>query len=271
LESRAPVLPALRNIAIPGIAALIGIAVLVGLGVWQLQRLDWKEALIARVAARLGAPAVAAPGPAEWARLDPSEREYQPVTVIGRFEHDREIHVVLALTKPRGRYGGFGHLIMTPLTTAEGWTVYVNRGFVPQDKTDPATRAADQIEGETTVTGLLRAPHERSWFMPGDDAAKNEWFSRDPVLYARAASLPPARVAPYIIDARADPSLPGGLPQGGETIVDFPNNHLQYAITWFGLAAGLAGVFTVFAWGRILPRGAVEGNHAKHGGGGPVQ
>jgi surfeit locus 1 family protein len=256
LDSRQSGLQPLRTILFPTVAAVLGIAVLVGLGVWQLQRLTWKEALIARVTARLGAPAIAAPGPPEWARLDLNEREYQPVTVAGQFSHDREIHVVQALTEPRGRYGGFGYLVVTPLTTTDGWIVYVNRGFVPQDKTDPATRKAGEIEGEATVTGLLRAPHDRSWFMPGDNAAKNEWFSRDPVLYAGASGLPSGKVAPYIIDARADPGLPGGLPQGGETIVDFPNNHLQYAITWFALAAGLAGVFAVFAWGRILPREA---------------
>ena len=239
-----------RKLLFPGITALLGFAVLIGLGVWQLQRLEWKEALIARVTARLDAPAAAAPGPAEWSKLDLAADEYQPVAITGRFENDREIHVVQALTEPRGHYGGFGHMVLTPLLTAGGWIVYVNRGFVPQERTDPASRKASQIDGDTTVTGLLRAPHRRSWFMPGDDAGKNEWFSRDPAVYARAAGMPPDRVAPYIIDARADPTLPGGLPQGGETIVDFPNNHLQYALTWFGLAAALAGVFAVFAWGR---------------------
>jgi surfeit locus 1 family protein len=140
---------------------------------------------------------------------------------------------------------------MTPLATAGGWTVYVNRGFVPADRKDPATRPEGQVAGETTVTGLLRAPYDRSWFAPADNRAKNEWFSRDPVLYARASGIEPAKVAPYIIDAKFDAGLPGGLPQGGETIVDFPNNHLQYAITWYGLAAALAGVFFVFARGRL--------------------
>ena len=275
LETRSARLARLRTILFPALAALLGIAVLCGLGVWQLQRLAWKEALIARVTARLGAPAVAAPGPSEWPQLDVNEREYQPVTVTGRFAHDREIHVVQPLTEPRGRYGGYGYLVMTPLTTADGWTVYVNRGFVPQDKADPATRKEGQVEGDVTATGLLRAPHDRSWFMPGDNVAKNEWFSRDPALYASVARLPSGKVAPYIIDAFANASLPGGLPQGGETIVDFPNSHLQYAITWFALAAGLAGVFAVFAWGRLkdasgaggfLPR--ATGDHPKDGGGG---
>ena len=274
LETRSARLARLRTILFPALAALLGIAVLCGLGVWQLQRLAWKEALIARVTARLGAPAVAAPGPSEWPQLDVNEREYQPVTVTGRFAHDREIHVVQPLTEPRGRYGGYGYLVMTPLTTADGWTVYVNRGFVPQDKADPATRKEGQVEGDLTATGLLRAPHDRSWFMPGDNVAKNEWFSRDPALYASVARLPSGKVAPYIIDAFVNASLPGGLPQGGETIVDFPNSHLQYAITWFALAAGLAGVFAVFAWGRLknadgggefVPRGPGDGDNPKPG------
>jgi surfeit locus 1 family protein len=84
--------------------------------------------------------------------------------------------------------------------------------------------------------------------MPVDDAAGNAWLSRDPALYAEAYGLPAAAVAPYIIDADFDPDLSGGLPQGGETVVDFPNNHLGYALTWFGLAAALAGVFATFAW-----------------------
>jgi surfeit locus 1 family protein len=141
-------------------------------------------------------------------------------------------------------------MVMTPLKTEAGWIVYVNRGFVPTAKADPSTRAGGQVTGGTTVTGRFRAPARRSWFMPGDDAAKNQWFSRDPALYAAPQGLLPASVAPYIIDAAADPSLPGGLPQGGETVVSFPNSHLGYAITWFGLAAALAGVYGVCVWRR---------------------
>jgi surfeit locus 1 family protein len=237
-----------RALILPALATLVGVAVLVALGVWQLERLAWKTALIERVEGRLDASPSPAPGPAEWADLDIVTREYEPVAATGVFDHAREIHVVTTLTQPKGSAGGIGVLVMTPLTTDEGWTVYVNRGFVPRERLSPETRREGLVDGETTVTGLLRAPRRRAWFMPGDDAAANEWLSRDPLLYVEMLGLPAVRVARYIIDADFDPDLPGGLPQGGETVVDFPNNHLGYALTWFGLAAALAGVFVTFAW-----------------------
>jgi surfeit locus 1 family protein len=242
---------ALRRLLIPGLFAAAGLAVLVSLGVWQLQRLAWKEALIARVESRLGASPVAAPGPAAWPELDLTEAEYQPVTVSGRFLNADEIHVVYTLTGPKGPAGGIGYLVMTPFETDGGWVVYVNRGFVPRDRKDPATRQAGEIEGVTTVVGLLRQPSARAWFTPADNPARNEWFSRDPTVFAAAKGLPAASVAPYVIDAKFDPGLPGGLPQGGETIVSFPNNHLQYAVTWFGLALALIGVFAASARSRL--------------------
>jgi surfeit locus 1 family protein len=242
---------ALRRLVAPAIATVIVCAILIGLGVWQVERLAWKENLIAQVTARMTAKPVAAPGPIVWPGLDVSAVEYQPVTVNGRFRNDREVHVIYSLTAPKGPVGGVGYEVMTPFVTDEGWTVYVNRGFVPAAKRDPATRAEGQIEGETTVTGLIRRPADRSWFMPGDNAAKNEWFSRDPLRWAAAYGEPVMSLAPYIVDATFDPALPGGIPQGGETIVDFPNSHLGYAITWFGLAACCAGVFIAFAIGRL--------------------
>jgi surfeit locus 1 family protein len=242
--------PAVRRLIWPAVAAATGLAVLISLGVWQLQRLQWKEALIARVTAGVDAPPQAAPGPDTWQSLDLAGWEYRPVTVAGTFRYDAETYANETLVQPRGPFGGFGFFVMTPLATADGWMVYVNRGFVPGDRKDPATRVAGNRAGETTVVGLLRRPRSRAWFMPADDIDANEWFSRDPGQYARAAGLPVADVAPYIIDAGFDAGLRGGLPQGGETIVTFANDHLQYALTWFGLAAGLAGVFVVYAWGR---------------------
>ena len=242
---------AIRRLLVPGLFTLVALVILIALGVWQVQRLHWKEALIARVTARLDAPPVPAPAPDAWASLDLSDLEYQPVTVSGHYRNADEVHVVYTLTSPHGPVGGLGYLVMTPFETDGGWLVYVNRGFVPRERTYAQSRPEGQIEGETTVVGLLRQPAKSSWFSPGDDISDNSWFSRDPDAYARAYGLPPANVAPYIIDARYDPALPGGLPQGGETVVSFPNNHLQYAVTWFGLAAALLGVFVAFAWGRL--------------------
>ncbi len=242
--------PGSRRLVGPTIAAVIAFAILCGLGLWQVERLFWKEALIARVETGLGAEPVSAPGPEAWQDLDFEAWEYRPVEVRGTYDNAREIHVVYTLVEPKGPRGGIGYQVFTPFHADDGWWVYVNRGFVPRDSKDSATRAAGQIEGETTVTGLLRRPSHRSWFMPGDDAAANAWFSRDPVLFAASAGIAAGDVAPYLIDARFDPALPGGLPQGGETIVSFPNNHLQYVITWFGLAAALAAVFVAFVWRR---------------------
>jgi surfeit locus 1 family protein len=242
---------AFRRLILPGTATVVAFAILVSLGLWQLQRLQWKEALIARVTSRMDAAPVSAPGPASWSGLDLADLEYQPVTVSGRFQNDKEVDVVYALTEPRGPVGGIGYMIMTPFLTDHGWLVYVNRGFVPKDRKSADTRKEGLIDGETTVTGLIRQPAPRSWYMPNDGVSNNEWMSRDPAAYARAYGNPLAKVAPYLIDAKYDPNLPGGLPQSGETIVSFPNNHFQYALTWFGLAAALVGVFGFFAQARL--------------------
>jgi len=235
------------------IATAVTLVILCGLGVWQVQRLHWKLALIASVERGLHAAPVPAPGPDAWESLDFGQSEYQRVTVTGRFDEHAETYVVYTLTEPKGLNGGIGYLVMTPLETANGWTVYVNRGFVPRDRRYPDQRPGSTRAGETTVAGLFRAPHRAPWWA-GDDVPGNSWFSRDPKLYANAKGLPPAKVAPYIIDADFDPKSPDGLPQGGETVVNLPNNHLGYAITWFGLAAALVGVYGVFVWRRVRER-----------------
>ena len=237
----------------PTVAAAIAVAILCSLGAWQVQRLHWKEALIASVDRGLTAAPVPAPGPAGWASLDYGDREYQRVAVTGHFDETAEAYVTYTLTEPKGPQGGIGYLVMTPLVTPDGWIVYVNRGFVPRNKRYPTERPGGTIPGQITVTGLFRAPHGAPWYA-GDNIAANDWFSRDPKLYANARGLPPDKVAPYIVDADFDASLPGGLPQGGETVVSFPNNHLGYAITWFGLAIALAGVYSVFVWRRLKER-----------------
>jgi surfeit locus 1 family protein len=222
----------------------LGLAGLVGLGLWQLQRLAWKEALIAQVAERAAAPPVDAPPPADWASLAPADYEYRHVRVTGVYDFPRQILVFRALDHPRGRFGGPGYLVLTPLRLADGADVVVNRGFIPFDQRDRFAEPNERASGPVVVSGLMRSGEPRNWFTPPDDPARGQWFTRDPGAIAAALKLP--RAAPFTIDADAPASL-GELPQGGETILAFPNNHLAYAFTWFGMALALAGVSGAYA------------------------
>jgi surfeit locus 1 family protein len=214
-----------------GAAWVACVATLLALGVWQLERRAWKLDLIDRVERRVHAEVVPVPGPAAWAAVNRNDGEYRRVTTSGRFLHDRET-LVQALTVE-----GSGYWVVTPLQTVDG-TVLVNRGFVPADRRDPASRSAGNPEGAVTVTGLLRLSEPGGAFLRHNDPADNRWYSRDVAAIAAARGLP--HVAPFFVDADATPN-PGGLPVGGLTVISFPNNHLVYALTWFTLALMLAG------------------------------
>jgi surfeit locus 1 family protein len=243
----------------PTFFAALGLAILISLGIWQLHRLAWKEGLIAEVSARVGAPPVALPPEADWPRLKPADYEYRHVRVAGDYDFTHQALIFRALETPRGRYGGPGWLVLTPLQLEGGATVIVNRGFIPDDKKAAfVTGGAANGPARADVTGLMREPEPRTWFTPADDPAAGQWFTRDPAAIAAAMKL--QRVAPFTIDADAGPD-PAALPEGGETILSFPNNHLSYAFTWFGLALALVGVFTAFAWRKAqdLRRSSEDG------------
>ncbi|QGY04668.1 SURF1 family protein [Methylobacterium mesophilicum SR1.6/6] len=231
-----------------GVAATLVFVVLVGLGTWQVERRAWKLDLIAQVDARVHAPAVPAPGPADWPRIGPDDA-YRHVTLSGTFLHDRET-LVQAVTE---RGGGFW--VLTPLRRPDGSLVLINRGFVPGDRRDPASRAAGQLAGETTVTGLLRLTEPKGAFLRANDPKDDRWYSRDVAAIAAARGL--TDVAPYFVDADATPN-PGGLPVGGLTVIAFPNNHLVYAITWYGMALMLAGAVVYVLRGGRARDGAAE-------------
>lgn len=239
---------AARGLVLPALLSALGIAILLGLGFWQLERRVWKEELIARVAARTTAPVAPIPAESEWRRLNGGRDEYRRVTASGRFDHSREVHVYTVVSEQKGRYAGPGYWVLTPLQLTSGAFVIVNRGFVPVDRKDAATRREGQVAGTVKVTGLLRMPEQANFFTPSNDPSRNAWYRRDPDEIARALKL--ERASPFTIDADATPN-PGGLPQGGGTRLNFPNDHFQYAITWFGLALALAGVFGVFVWQQL--------------------
>lgn len=231
--------------------SVVAFALLVGLGLWQLDRLAWKEDLLETVRSRTGQPPeILQKG--SWDELTPAEDEYRPVQATGTFDHSRETLLYTVLSDGKGPLRGPGFWVITPLMLPTGSAILVNRGFVPQDNKDAATRQAGQVTGPVTVRGLLRFAEEPSWFVPDNQPGRNAWYRRVPVQIAAARGLTDA--APFVIDADATPN-PGGLPLGGQTRVEFPNRHLEYALTWFGLAATLLGVYVAFfvTWLRRRP------------------
>lgn len=239
---------ALRGLILPGLLSLFALAVLLFLGTWQLQRLAWKENLIAAVTSRVKETPQRLPAAAESLSLDLRNEEYRPYIATGRFLHQHEVQVYTSLSETKGVYSGAGYWVLTPFELEDGGIVIVNRGFVPQELKDPASRKEGQAEGAVRVTGLLRAPEQANYFTPPNDPAKGTWYRRDPAEIARAFDLKNA--APFMLDAKGE-YLPNMLPQPNETRVTFTNNHLGYALTWYGLACTLVGVFAAFARQRL--------------------
>lgn len=222
-------------------AMLAALALLIGLGVWQLQRLEWKEGLIAKIETRSKGPAISLEDATIMAGQgkDPS---YYRVRVTGRFDHTKERYLFAVSD------GNAGWRVITPLTTQDGKTVLVDRGFVPSDLKDPSKRAEGQIEGEVAVTGIVRMPDTQRLFTPDNEPDANQWFWRD--LASMAQSMfpeTPKELAPFLLEAEKG-EVPGGWPEGGQTRLEIPNNHLQYAITWFLLAACLVVIYGVYVW-----------------------
>jgi surfeit locus 1 family protein len=223
----------------------LALAVLVGLGTWQVQRLHWKEGLIARIEARANAaPVGIEEALGRW--RETGDIEYLRVAIAGRFRHAGELHLYAI-----GASGEPGWRIVTPFETLAGPIVLVDRGFVPDALKAASTRAAGQIEGQVTVVGLARAPGEQGLFSPDNEVERNIWFWRD-LKGMGVTSLDAgeqARVAPFFIEAETG-VLPGGWPRGGATRLVLPNRHLEYALTWYGLAAALLAVYTSFLLSR---------------------
>lgn len=227
-----------------------GLAILIGLGMWQLQRLEWKEGLIARIEERTNRKPMDLDRAIELAQQG-RNLSYYPVRAEGRFHHDRERYLY-ALSFD----GEPGWHVITPLETVKGNFVLVDRGFVPDALRDPSTRPQGQIKEVVTVTGLARLSEEASIFVPDNNPKANQWFSRD--LLAMTRSMFPAgtiQVAPFFLEEEAH-DVPGGWPKGGQTRLNLPNNHLQYALTWFGLAACLIVIYGVYVWGAYRGRKA---------------
>jgi surfeit locus 1 family protein len=223
------------------IACALLFAGLCALGVWQLERLQWKLALIATVNGHMTAAPVALD---QIAAMPADEAQYRRVTLSGRFDHAHEAYVFTTDA------GAPVYHVLTPFRSDDGRVLMVDRGEVLKEKLDPATRVQGNGTGETRVTGVWRMPDAPGAFTPLPDIAHRIWYARD--LAGIAASDHLALAAPVVIEADAAPN-PGGWPRGGQTVVSFRNQHLSYAVTWFGLALGLLGVWLAYhiSRGRI--------------------
>jgi len=218
----------LRALVVLLTACALALAGFVALGAWQLQRLGWKEALVARVERNTQAAPLPAPGPAAWGALT-REDEYRRVRVQGRYAYERQ--VLVAATTALGS----GYWVLTPLRTAQGHWLLVNRGFVPPELKDRVPGG----EPAQDLTGLLRPSEPGGRPLQRNDPAAGRWYSRDVAAIASAQGLE-GSVAPYFVDLQALPGAAPQWPRPGLTVLQFRNHHLVYALTWFALAAIMA-------------------------------
>lgn len=257
-----------RSLAAPTAATAVALAILAVLGIWQLERKAWKEDLLEQVRSRAYGAPVDVPAEADWPGWRAANGEFTRVWLSGRFKGDETVPVH-GLAEIRRNQASQGYYLFTPLRREDGTAVVVNRGFVPGDQLRATLDRLQATDGGVSeVVGLVRAPEERGWFVPENQPDKNEWFVRN--LTDMAASRRLVRWAPFYVDAGPNPT-PTGWPRGGQTQLTLPNNHLQYAFTWFGLGGALIGVYGRFAWRRLSGRdrdtGAARAGTAPERGG----
>ena len=235
-----------RSLLWPAVCAGLAFALLVDFGLWQMRRLGEKEALIARIETR----ARAAPGElakrADWPTLKAEDYDYAHVRATGRFDLERE--ALIFSPAPEGAGGEPGYLVVTPFALEAGGVVLVNRGFVAQSKAGDGARH-NEPKGVVTIAGVMRAPQRRNSFTPTDDPERGLWYTKDPAKIAAHLRLDDA--APFVVDQDAGEPTTDGLFRASLGALDIPNNHLSYALTWFGLAGALAVVFAAFARARL--------------------
>lgn len=212
--------------------------VCMGLGIWQWQRLGEKQALIATIEDRATRDPVALPPLDEWIALDPEVYNFRPVKITGEFIPGNTVMVFTALANPKGARQGAGYWVMTPFALDAGGIIIVNRGFIPQSTKklfDESDKSTTPPQGKITITGLTRVSEKSNTFTPGPDVTERIEYVRSIVRMSDMMDKDLAPFAAFYFDQAA--RAPDALPQGGETVMHFPNRHLGYVFTWFGLAA----------------------------------
>ncbi|MGB8484932.1 MAG: SURF1 family protein [Xanthobacteraceae bacterium] len=236
------------RLLVPTLIAVTAALVATALGAWQLQRKTWKEGLIAAMDARLAAALVPLPPASEWPSLTAADAEFRRVKFHAQFEQRPGVWVYVAGSALRDDIKDPGYFAFQPARLDDGRTVVVNRGYVPMDRTVPWTG------GSLDVVGYLRWPEARPWFLSDTNKSSDTWFVRDPSAMAAAKGW--GEVAPFYVDQES-PAPPDGLPRPGTLKVNLPNDHFQYALTWFGLALVIVVMFGI--WLATRGRGEVRG------------
>ncbi len=240
------------RLLLPSLFALAGFVVLLGLGTWQLERKAWKEGLIANLTRQLDAPPQPLPPPQSWATLDRSESEFRRVTFRAEFlpgqgPSQREARLFTGGTSLRDDIKAPGYFVFAPARLPDGSVVVVNRGYAPAAHPTATTPPAALPGGPVGVVGVLRWPDQPGWFDSDYSARDDLWFVRDQMAMAVRKNW--GAVAPFYVEME-EPVPSGGLPKPGRMKVNLPNNHLQYAITWYGLAGVLVAVFAFWVRSR---------------------
>lgn len=221
-----------------------GIIILCGLGAWQLQRLSEKSAFLTRLGAQKSVAPAVLPRPEEWSRLDLDAADLTRVSLSGTWLPQASATVRVAMPEAQQgerKLGGFGRYMVTAVRLDNGAIVLVNRGFVPE----ALFAMSPAPTGRADLVGILRKPEVANSFTPAANPANRDFHMREPAGIAAALNL---SAAPFMVEAErsTDALTPPVGVDIGELVARIPNNHLQYAFTWFGLAAALAGVFVVF-------------------------
>lgn len=235
-----------KKLFLPTLIFVPTLCCLLLLGRWQLDRKHWKEELLSAISLRTAS----LPQDLEIFLKKHKTTQTQDVTasldyysirVRGSFLHDKELY----LYAPDPNLGA-GYHVYTPLMVNNTDTILiVNRGYVPENKKDPQSRKEGQISGEVEITGLLRSPGKQGLFVPDNNPAQNLWFWRDlGGMIHKSFKDPLPKTYPFFLETLQEAS--GGLPKGRATLLEFPNRHLEYAITWFGLAFVLSSIYVLY-------------------------
>jgi surfeit locus 1 family protein len=230
----------------PTVFTIPCVLIMIGLTIWQVERLQWKEGLIADRQARITAAPIDLPPVGS----DLAEAEYRRVRLTGQYQNDHEMYLAA-----RSMNGNVGYHIVTPFMLDNGGTVLVDRGWVPDTKKLAAARPQGQLAGELTMDGVVRLSQRQSFLQPDNEPDKNVWFFLDlPAMVAKAGLQ--ARGDIYVEAAASD--IPGTYPLGGQTRINLPNDHLQYAITWALLAAALIVIYFIYHYRPVDQAGAAQ-------------